>query len=258
MQMASNELYTQLNEAFFKEVREVYIDLRIIQDIYLGVLLKKCVDAQNEEAYNHLRNNIPKYNQRFHDDYAAIFPQLNMTNEDIEKELRNPNNTQWLLECSPLTSVFIEVQEWASEIKAHNNRNKHYKPIIWNVNVYPFVLSKAQIQFLKQRIQLIDPTAILGVVSKPIHELSSHTLRKCNVLLIYDLISVFSSNKKLSKWVYENHLFINSTIYGPSRLEDLSLLESDDNEVLNSFKLAASLIGVFCEFGYLDIHILTE
>lgn len=255
----SPSLYDEVNNSFFKEVKEVYVDLRIIQDIYLGVLLKKCLENQDESCYNHIRDQIPIYNRRVHDDYSNTFPKLEMTNSDIDQALNNPDNTRWLLNCSPLTNMFIELREWAIATKLHNNRNKFYNPIIWNINVHPFRLDKELIQLIKKRIQLIDPTAVVGVISKPIDQLSRYTLKKFQFLFIYDLISFLSKNEKMSKLIYQELLFYNAIVYGPSRLEDLSLLESSEKEIIDSFKLVEALVGfAFTDFGYTDIHILTK
>lgn len=254
----SPETYTELNNSYFKEVKEVYIDLRIIQDVYLGALVLKCCNTNDASGYQHILNNIPKYNKRVHDDYLTLFPELNMTTEQVERMVKDPENTQRLLEMSPMTSMFIELRDWATTIRNHNVRNKYYNPVIWNINVHPFRLTKEQIQFLKKRILLIDPNAILGVINKPIEEMSKYNLRKFQYVLVYDTVNFLSKNKKMSRYLYYEHLFTSAKIYGPSRLEDLSLLDAPEAELKKSFEIAAALVGHCCDFEYIDIHILTD
>ena len=127
---------------------KLYLDLRLFKDYTIGALLSFLYEIRNtrsksdiETLYRIIINGLPAYQDRKFDDVSHLFPGLGYTNEDIQKRLKDPKWSRYVLHNSPVTP-FISTLRSQIEVNVNHSAVSGKKDQIdLVINTYPMTLS---------------------------------------------------------------------------------------------------------------------
>lgn len=153
-------------------VTSLYIDLPMLQDIYLGGLLHMTMD--DPAALTHIVNRLEAYHNRYTEDHASCFPALGITEEQLLAFVTDPANASELLLKSPPTTFWTSLRNLHTSIKKDNKvvdgvAAPAPEKIRYLVNTYPLEPSVNLAKWFKLKfcIGIDEDSLSFGALSAP-------------------------------------------------------------------------------------------
>ena len=108
----------EIMEETFGPIENVYIDLRYIQDFYLGAILALC---KSKDEIQYVIDNIDYYNSRYTEDVVeTVFSKLHLTEVEVQAYIHDPKNHSFLFKTSPVTDFCKMLKDINEDIEAQN------------------------------------------------------------------------------------------------------------------------------------------
>lgn len=241
--------------------RAIYIDLPMLQDIYLGAILLMTQDS--DTAFAHIVEQMSNYSYRPTQEYAKYFPELHLTDEEIFSFIKDEKNVQKLLMFSPPTSM------WEDLFNLHHlciKENKAVEGIFdqidsdqmrYVINTYPLSLSTGMAKLLKSKLQIgLRETSkiIFGYISKPWEELTSEIFENIDYVFSYTFANWFNDQKSSAFQILNQgtlklaHVLAYPLITDPDMIRKFDYLSQAE---LNKMEAASRLIcNLYCEMEF--------
>jgi len=116
-----NTASTDALKDMMSPIKHVYIDLPLIVDYKLGTVL--AIYKDDEDAYKYIYETVKdNYNFLVGKNITPKFPKLEITEDQINEVLKNPENSYLLSALSPLTILHDMVVEFVNDIYTNNLR----------------------------------------------------------------------------------------------------------------------------------------
>lgn len=260
MSHITDEFTNAFNKFYSTPVERIYIDLPYIQDIYLGAVLQL---RNDRDSYNYILKNIGNYNFRLKEDILFYFPELKISNDELNDYILNEENTFKLLALSPYTNFFLNLKELHSNISGMNTvvaDMKKYPSITYTINTYPLYLSMNMKKFLKARFSYISDNIIFGTMSMPVSAIDKDELVNNDLLLIRNIDDFVSEHSNHLDYFYRQFKYSQKHICTPKRIYNKELLDEihtlSEEQIDKCMVLTESLLATCSEFTYLDPTIL--
>jgi hypothetical protein len=240
----------EMNEAWFSgrlhSPSNIYLDLRLFKDIYLGTILDM---ISTSEEYNYIFKNLKTYPFRYIDKLSRCFPELPFTDEQIEEHLSTMDHDK-LFQTSPNTVCFMEFLRRVMDINNKTAVKQDTNVVNLTINTYPLTLSDNISQ--RMIVAFGDMFAMnISTINKHIDDIPLEEMLSYDECFIYDLKSLLE-NSIYSK-AFTDLKFEDITIYAPRQIKSLEVLEVlDDPEKLESdFLETETFLKLICRFTYL-------
>lgn len=248
-----NALETQKEN---KPIRAIYIDLACLRDYKLGALLK-LVDSI---GYQYIVSRLPIYNDRLDEDILSYFPDVDVTQEQLDNFINDPYNLNYLLLGSPTTDMYITLVALFDMVLKHNAQVKPGNLVVKVcINFYPFKPNKDIKYFYAKLLQQIHPNLRLNIMVDPLSVVPDSTLLTdkgpiFDIMYIHDFMSFIYEPSLSTESFAGKMLYLDTTICSPKRI-DKSLPNLDLEKTADIFKQTEAALNLCCKFKYLPFHI---
>lgn len=185
---------TDFNKAYVKNVSEmttgIYIDLPMLQDIYIGGLLQ--MTAEDPMAFSHIVSNIKNYHNRITANHADYFPDLKISEAQLLEYVSDPKHCGDLLLKSPPTTFWPSLRRFHDSIIRENSvldgvsRQKPEK-LRYVVNTWPLTPSVELARWFKFKFYLgiKDSDILFGIMSTPSHAMDRAEYTASDFFFVY-------------------------------------------------------------------------
>lgn len=248
-----NALETQKEN---KPIRSIYIDLACLRDYKLGALLK----LVNDVDYRYVVSRLPIYNDRLDEDIFSYFPNINITQDQLDTFINDPTNINYLLLGTPTTDMYITLVALFDMVLRHNAQTNTPDVMVKIcINFYPFKPNKEVKYFYAKLLQQIHPKLRLNIIVDKLSTIPESILITeqgpiFDIMYIYDLISFIYEPSLSTSSFAGKMLYLDTTISSPKRI-DKSLPNLDLEKTVDIFKQTEAVLNLCCKFKYLPFHI---
>lgn len=195
-----------MNMEYFKEVltpvNGIYIDIRALQDIYLGVYM---LLAKGEMDLQILRDGLEKYNSRITPQPFNFFEGFSSGKAEIERFIKSKKNHKAIAEKSPFTSFFKSLRFLVQNIESHN-RKLDSEGSTWNmyINTYPIKYPKGMMETYGGYIKHFSSLVKVGFVCIPPKKLTFKFMNESDSFFFYDISEVIGIKSRFAKALIED------------------------------------------------------
>lgn len=247
-----------------KQVSHIYIDISYLQDCYLGAILHLTADKQ---VYPYILQQLSQYNERITECHVTAFPDLQLTEEQLEEYVKNPEHADVLIKTSPPTDMYMALRAIHVDI-LRTNRSKcslgvsPVTQLTYIINTWPLVLEKTTMLFLKARFMLAlkDTSINFGIISTPSYNLGKDIATQIDHWYV-DKFSEWGEHPKspVYKLLFVEKAMQYCKIYIPPRItnpETLSKMATmTEQDFLNMEKATLMQLNMFSEIRYIRSHV---
>lgn len=266
MSLADGKIDEQALEKFLKDyrtdackqVRGIYLDLPILQDIYFGAMYLDMCD--NEEKYKSIKDALPRYNARLTQTHVEYFDWYTKDENALLSYMKDKSHVSSIMHTSPFTTFAIELGMMHKDALEENAATVSVdvdavRCIHYYINTYPLELTKEEMVELKFRLTHIlnDNEVTLSVLSMPWYELDTKYYNKINKWFFYDFYEVMKHpDSPFAIEMFRNLRFRDNEVCAEPRIvaEDLvpkiHTLSSDDlSKIERSMHIFMSALADF-------------
>jgi len=243
------KLYEELikNETFLKQ--RFYIDIRMIKDIFLGMIL---CHVKTEKEYTHFYNTIKssRYTQRIIDNKDRIFGNeyIYPTHDEIIQILSNKNKHLDIIKYSPNLDGLNLIKDIIIESINCHNIFKEQKEMFLYLNMYPFgnILNG-----LQEYVESVVPAKCI-IINKSPKELANDGLYEYDFWMIYNLdqllklITFEESDISKIEDLYKLYFIT------PKLIHDVSILKKPMEDIKKDFKFCENFLNVAFNFSFIE------
>ena len=234
-----DDMTRELNASFFKQKQHVYIESDLLYNYRLGAMLGL---TRNERDYNYVMDHIQDYLNAPTLACAKFFPEMGMTDEQLDKFIADPKYYQFICAASPATEFIDNLDK---VIRIMNTLNQHAEvtqPITITINQRTIPIHPVYKRGIQTRIHETDPRVIVEYTSYPSwYEVPETLLHKQDFICVYDL----------SEFVHKGSIPEKMMEIYPSKLSDCSiaaLLQSDKPApTIEHFTNMRALMELVCD-----------
>ncbi len=234
-----DDMAKDLDKAFLKQKEHVYIDSDLLYDYRLGAVLGL---TRSEQQFAYVVDHMQDYLDAPTLACAKFFPELGLTDEQLDKFITNPEFYQFICAAAP-ASEFIDNLD--KVIKIMNTLNEHAevkRPLHVTINQRRIPIHPVYKHGIAHRIHEIDPRVIVEFVTyKSWYEVPETLLAIQDFICVYDLIE-FLKEGTISQKMISGY---------PSKLRDCSiaaLLQSDQaHPTIEHFSNTKTIMELMCD-----------
>lgn len=255
----------EVMEETFGPIENIYIDLRYMQDFYLGAILALC---KSKDEIQYVIDSIDCYNGRFTEDVVeTVFSKLNLTEAEVQSYIHDPKNHSFLFKTSPVTNFCKILKDINEDIEIQNiAASSATKNIvsIYNINTYPLVLNRQDKIQLKEKLQWFTnrKNLLVASMSTPIENMNIDAYKEFKYMFAYDFYKIIQPTPLQTTGFtafYEKRYLYNSFIYAPFRIVNDKILEEVkyyDSDRLKELVLnTARYLSICSKFSYINPEI---
>jgi len=142
-------LLSQINEKMIGDnlitPDSLYVELRLFRDLFLAAVIT-LIDTQ--EQYDILLSKLDQYKDRAFDDVEKLYPELGITNKQVQDRVSDPTWHDRLFTIAPSTN-FVQVMHAQIAVNVnHSSVQKKLNTVEMVVNTYPLRLNEANTHLL--------------------------------------------------------------------------------------------------------------
>ncbi len=248
------------NNTMLTAVNTIYVELSVIQDIYLGALL--CL-LKDESEYNYVLSGLSNYNSRYLLGCAQYFPDLKIEESELQKILEDPEHTLNIIRSSPMTKAFSQLGEFILMIHEHNRLvNARDKTLTIYLSTYPLkfsheVYSKEMFitigRELKNRVTWLQKNLKLNVTDVNPNELQFSTFKKMNAFFVRDFLTMLGKeNSDKADWVTQDGKLENGFVRA------MPIMEKDEYDNLVNLKYEKNMFDSVVANGKRIMSLVTN
>lgn len=158
MEKGHLEIGSQMVEQNLITFDEMYLDLALVRDFFLGAIYSLIAERPKDEALKNIayvKANLKPYQMRLYHSVEQIFPELGFTNKQVKDRLRDKTKSNLIFRLSPTTeyvgilkylilvnmnnSKLVEKYNKVSMGKGYYVKDSH--PITFHLNTYPLEIT---------------------------------------------------------------------------------------------------------------------
>lgn len=255
----------EVMEETFGPIKNVYIDLRYMQDFYLGAILALC---KSKTEIQYVIDNINHYNGRYTENVVeTIFSKLQLTETEVQAYIHDPKNHSFLFKTSPITDFCKSLKSVNESIEAQNTAASSITSVpvcVYNINTYPLVLNNKDKIQLKEKLQWFTDRKNLLVASMcmPIENIDIDTYKEFKHMFAYDFYKIIQPAPLQTAGFtafYEKRYMYHNFVYAPFRIVNDKVLEEAMYYSADKMKEllldTARYLSICCKFSYINPEI---
>lgn len=259
---AFDDYLDEIMEETFGPIKNVYIDLRYMQDFYLGAILALC---KSKDEIQYVIDNIDYYNNRYIEDVVeTVFPKLHLTETEVQEYIHDPKNHSFLFRTAPVTDFCRMLKDINVDIETQNiaaSSNDTNVVCIYNINTYPLTLSYRDKKQLKEKLQWFTDrkNLLIATMNVPIENINMDTYKEFRYMFAYDFYRIIQPTPLPTagftafyekRYLYNNFVFAPFRIVNDKILEEVKYYNADKLEelVLNT----ARYLSICSKFSYIN------
>ena len=176
----------EIVKPFLAQKEHMYIDADLLYDYRLGAVLAL---TRNEEQYNYVMSQLPAYLNAHDNKTAKYFPDLNLTDEQIEEFIRKPEYYTFITAAAPATEFVGNLQRVIRIFNTINESKEVTRPITITINQRTIELHPMCKKALSEIIAAIDPDVHVNFTSyKSWFEVPLELIEVQDFMCVYDMI----------------------------------------------------------------------
>lgn len=242
-------LYEQMikDETFLK--RKFYIDIRMIKDIFLGMVL---YHVKTKKEYTHFYNTLKssRYTQRIIDHKDRIFGDecIYPAHDEIMQILSDKTKHLDILKYSPNLDGLILIKNIIVESINCHNIFEEQKEMCLYLNMYPFgnILNG-----LQEYVESIVPAKCI-IINKSPEELADDGLYKYEFWMIYNLDQLLKLTTFEESDISKIEDLYKLYFVTPKLIHDVSILEKPMEDIKKDFKFCENFLNVGFNFSFME------
>lgn len=191
------KLSQDMMKPFTVQKENIYIDSDLLFDYRLGAVLAR---VNGESDYNHVVQNIPAYLKAPTLECAKFFPQLNLTEEDLDDVIANPEYFMFLNAAAPATKLIADLEPIIRLFNTINESREGTNPIRITVNQRQIKFCKLVKANLLKTIHKIDPKVVVEFTEyKSWFEVPTSLIESQDFICVYNMIEFLKEGTNSQK-----------------------------------------------------------
>jgi hypothetical protein len=234
----------------FPPVNHLYVDMRCFQDFNLGAVLCHVKDAKQ---YSYVLSQLETYNTRFKDATAEYFPELGLTDKQLQAFISDPTNHAVLERVSPMTDYYKGFRNFAVAVDNNNNMSPEGTTPTLFIGIHQIKYSQPAKEHLKNALRKIAPKWIVVLTDTGLEAYGDE------ILSTLDHISVANSgdmmrNERLGRLMERNEFLLMKSVHGFPFIEDIPGEEEvvPPEQILDNHE---KVFSVFCDFKFVTMRV---
>jgi len=180
-----NKISAEIMRPLVTQKEFVYIDADLLYDFRLGGIISTIT---NEEQYNYIRDHIPEYLDAPTLEVAKFFPDMKMSEQDIDKRLSDPKYEQVLALMSPPTQFISELGLLIRVLNTVNRSKETQRPIKVTVNQRKYMLTDYTKKMIERAVHDGDAKAVVEFTHfESWFKISEALLKQQDVICVYNI-----------------------------------------------------------------------
>ena len=231
-------------KSYFNIFKNLYIDLDAILDTRLGTLF-----TLDKNLYNFYLKNKDYYNNRLIDEFEYI-------PSNVFKYYYKKRNKQ-ILKHSPLTPILDIINITIEDMLTKRiMSDKNIKKLVIDINTYPYLLTKKEIEKLKLTIlsKIKNEFIVVNIINTPYEHLTSSICEQYGVMVMYDgykWLDIRGLLKDIKNTLPNTHLLLPYKLHNP-------IIFNSSESIEKYFKQIEELFKYYIKIEYNRIEIFNS
>ena len=240
-----DQMSKEIVKPFLSQKEHIYIDSDLLYDYRLGAVM---AFISNEQQYDYVVKQLPVYLNAKDNSTAKYFPELQLTDEQIEKMITDPNYYSFVSAAAPATKFVDGLSQVIRIFNTINESKEVNRPITITVNQRTIDLHPVYKKALMDKIASVDPSVVVNFTSyKSWYEVPGALIEHQDLICVYDMVEFLKENTNSQKAI--------SAV--PSKLARCSIIapwQSDvDNPTPEHFRNLKVMLEVMCmQFTFIN------
>jgi len=180
------QMSNELMKPFLKQKEYIYIDADLLYNYRLGAVLAL---TRGEEQYNYVVANMQKYLDAPTLECAKFFPDLNLTDQQLDEFIVNPKYYNFINAASPASNFIDNLGMMIRVMNTLNQSRETTRPLRLTINQRLIKIHPVYRRGIVHRIHDIDPTVIVDFTNyKNWFEVPEKLIEAQDFICVYDLI----------------------------------------------------------------------
>lgn len=234
---------------YVRPKERIFIDVETLYDFKLGALIA----LYAEESYDYILSKLDDYLDAYDLEIAKHFPELNTSEEMIDRFLLDECNKESLSILAPPRAILEDLEDIVRGINTFNTSKESHNPLKITINQSIFKLSDNAKDRLTDYILSIDPLIDVEYTTYHWDDIPKEVLMSYDVLVIYDIASFVSMDSKPVIECIQDGALGHATI---ATFMQVTNPNCDIDEGIANF---SATMGVFCHnFLVLDKELIVQ
>jgi hypothetical protein len=245
-EQAFNNIAEEYFQAKLKPIRNVYIDIEVLQDFKIGALLN-LITTQAE--YDYILYRIAEYSKRITDETMRYFPIIkNISDEDLDAFIVDKENHRKLVVISPTTNFFMGIPDMIRHINEANTRSPHEnKHVHFHIGTNSVILDQDLKNNILFQFKKFDNTLNITIYNRPLSEMEEALIKNIDITVIEN-IKRFTHDPIIRKHLSDSAFFDKRILAYP--YIDVEPIKGETvDQLLNNTKV---MLDVYCDFDYIE------
>ena len=187
-----DDVCKDLVSPYVRQKERIFVDIEALYDFKLGALLA----LTSEKEYPYILEHLPEYTGARDLEIMKYFPDLDFTEETIEKFMQDEKHRTMLSLLAPPLSLLEDFRDMIAGINTYNTSKESHEPLKITINQSTFQIDDIAKARLIEYITSIDPHITVDFVSYQWSEIPKEILAKQDILIIYDIVSFVAADSK--------------------------------------------------------------
>ena len=244
----------EIMRPYFRQQEYLYIDVDLLADFRLGAVL---ASVRNEQEYNYVQANMQKYLDAPTLRCAEFFPELGLTDQQLDEIIEKPEYESVLSVIAPRSKLITQFPTLFGMLKSINSRAETSRPLKLYFNC-PHRVSDHFKAGLLELVKEADPTVeVYFTEFKTWYDVDPDILGRMDFIAVYDLIGFLANNTSSMKLLSAIPSKLGSTGIAALVQTDKPDMKGDELEL--GLVNLANLLEMMCDkFTYLRKTVLTK
>ena len=196
-----DKLSMDLMKPFTAQKKNIYVDADLIYDYKLGALMAL---TRNEADYKYVVNNIRGYLNGRTLDCARFFPELGVTEEDLDRMISDPKYFIFITAAAPASRFLDDIETIIKIFNTLNESKEVKEPITLTINQRKIKIHDVHKAGIIQRIQRVDPRVRVRFTEFPSwFKVNEKLLEDQDFICVYDMIEFLHEGTVSQKLISE-------------------------------------------------------
>lgn len=228
-------------------IHRVYLDLSVLQEIYIGAML---LLARTEKEYMSILSCITVYLSRLDNHICKYFKLDNRTDEDVYRILKDENNASLIFKASPFTNVWYTLQDIFIKIIEKNRvlDSQSNTPLEVCINTFPIQYPTNIQNYISNFLKKLNKSTKVQFIHTPIEQYEHRS--SFDLYFLHDITPLVTTDNSIAidfySGRYESKLIFARRVIS---INDTSI------DVVKGITDTRNFLNVFTTFSYLDVYI---
>lgn len=253
MHIADTRFYKEMLKDFekfeFKPTKRILVDARCLQDFRIGALILSMPNGESD--YQSMMTCMEMYNNSIDKHTMNHFPGIDVTDDELECTIKDPELVEAVSLASPTTTIYDELSSLIYEIRKHNaitqDRNNIIPQLIINNEEFEYP-DKAKAMLIDGLSSVISQSHI-EFTTEQLKTVSIDWIKKFDMFILYDIEELFG-REDMRMELMDNHFFFDIPVLAALRLDD-DVANLDEEKLTDSISKTSMVLGLMCQFNFI-------